>query len=188
MSRKTLIALGSNEFSVWGDATDTVLKATLRVAELAVSVPDCSPFYTTPAFPAGSGPAYVNAVMAIDTDQNPQELLAALHLIEAEAGRVRKTRWGQRTLDLDLIAVGDCVLPNAEGYLHWRDLPLDAQMSQAPTELVLPHPRMQDRTFVMVPLCDVAPDWVHPVTGLSARAICAALPAQDRADVVPIAP
>lgn len=187
MSRKTLIALGSNEFSVWGNARDTVLKATIRVAELASSGPDCSSLYTTPAFPAGSGPAYVNAVMAIATDQNPQELLVALHRIETEAGRVRKTRWGQRTLDLDLIAVGDCVLPDAEGYMYWRDLPLDAQMSQAPTQLVLPHPRMQDRAFVMVPLCDVAPDWVHPVTGLTARAICAALPAQDRAEVVQIA-
>ena len=60
------------------------------------------------------------------------------------------------------------------------------KLAKAPSELILPHPRMQDRAFVMVPLCDVAPLWVHPVTGLTAREICAALPAHDRAEVVPI--
>ncbi|MFT7106064.1 MAG: 2-amino-4-hydroxy-6-hydroxymethyldihydropteridine diphosphokinase [Yoonia sp.] len=185
MSRKTLIALGSNEFSVWGDARETVQKAIDRIAEIDSSAPDCSLLYTTPAFPSGSGPVFVNAVMAIATDLNPQDLLAALHRIEAEAGRVRETRWGQRTLDLDLIAVGDSILPDVAGYMHWRDLPLAAQMSHAPTQLILPHPRMQDRAFVMVPLCDVVPLWVHPVIGLTAREICAALPALDRAAVVP---
>jgi len=186
MSRKTLIALGSNELSVWGDARETVQKGIGQIAEIADSAPDCSQFYATPAFPAGSGPAFVNAVIAIETDLSPQNLLAALHTIEAEAGRVRETRWGQRTLDLDLIAMGDCVLPDLAEFMRWRDLPLAAQLAKAPSELILPHPRMQDRAFVMVPLCDIAPLWVHPVTGLTAREICAALPAHDRAEVVPI--
>ncbi|MFT6943844.1 MAG: 2-amino-4-hydroxy-6-hydroxymethyldihydropteridine diphosphokinase, partial [Yoonia sp.] len=174
------------ELSVWGDARETVQKAIDCIAEIVSSTPDCSPLYATPAFPAGSGPAFVNAVMAIETDLNPLDLLATLHQIEAEAGRIRETRWGQRTLDLDLIAMGDSVFPDVAGYMHWHDLPLAAQMSHAPAQLILPHPRMQDRAFVMVPLCDVAPRWVHPVTGLTAREIFAALPAHDRAAVVPI--
>lgn len=186
MSRKALIALGSNADSTWGDAFETVQKAIDYVAELATSAPDCSRFYATPAFPAGSGPDFVNAVVAIDSQLGAEDLLVALHQIETEAGRVRADRWGQRTLDLDLIALGDAVLPDAATFEHWRDLRLATQMSQAPTELILPHPRLQDRAFVLVPLCDVAPDWQHPVSGLTARDLCAALPAQDLATVVPI--
>jgi 2-amino-4-hydroxy-6-hydroxymethyldihydropteridine diphosphokinase len=188
ISRKTLIALGSNEESVWGDATLTVQKAMQRVSELAISAPSCSLLYNTPAFPARSGPAFVNAVMALDTDLSPQDLLAALHLIEAAAGRTRTTRWGQRTLDLDLIAMGERVLPDLPTFEHWRNLPQDAQTQQAPQTLILPHPRLQDRGFVLVPMMDVAPDWVHPVLGQTVRELCMALPAADRASVVPLTP
>jgi len=186
MSQKTLIALGSNEDSVWGDAKETVQKAMQRVSELAISAPVYSMLYATPAFPAGSGPAFVNAVMAFDTDLAPRALLAALHQIEAAAGRTRTTRWGQRTLDLDLIAMGAQVLPDHQTFDEWRNLPLDAQTKQAPKTLVLPHPRLQDRSFVLVPMVDVAPDWMHPVIGQTTRDLCAALPAKDRASVVPI--
>jgi 2-amino-4-hydroxy-6-hydroxymethyldihydropteridine diphosphokinase len=184
--QKTLIALGSNEDSVWGDATKTVQKAMQRVSELATSAPSCSILYNTPAFPARSGPAFVNAVMALDTDLAPQDVLAALHRIEAAAGRTRTTRWGQRTLDLDLIAMGDQVLPDLATFERWRNLPLAAQTEQTPQTLILPHPRLQDRGFVLVPLVDVAPDWVHPVLDRTARELCMALPAADRASVVPI--
>ena len=185
-SQKTLIALGSNEESVWGNARVTVQKAMLRVSELAVSAPICSMLYTTPAFPAGSGPAFVNAVMTFDAELSPHDMLAALHKIEAAAGRTRATRWGQRTLDLDLIAMGAQVLPDAETFDMWRNLPLDAQTKQTPDTLILPHPRLQDRSFVLVPMVDVAPDWMHPVLGRTARELCAALPTKDRASVVPI--
>ncbi len=186
ISQKTLIALGSNEDSIWGDAKATVQKAMQRVSELAISAPICSLFYTTPAFPAGSGPAFVNAAMAFNTELEPHDMLAALHQIEAAAGRTRTTRWGQRTLDLDLIAVGAQVLPDAETFDGWRNLPLDAQTKQTPETLILPHPRLQDRSFVLVPMVDVAPDWMHPVLRRTTRELCAALPAKDRASVVPI--
>ena len=186
MSQKTLVALGSNEKSLWGDAKETVQKAMQCVSELAVSSSSCSPFYATSAFPAGSGPAFVNAVMALDTDLDALSLLDALHQIEATAGRTRTTRWGQRTLDLDLIAMGGQVYPDLATFEAWRNLPLTEQTKQTPKGLILPHPRLQDRSFVLVPLCDVAPDWRHPVLGLTARDLCAALPANARAEVVPI--
>jgi 2-amino-4-hydroxy-6-hydroxymethyldihydropteridine diphosphokinase len=187
MCPKTLISLGSNQNSVWGDVSENVKKAVEIASKISLSTPSCSQFYATPAFPEGTGPDFVNAVIAIETDMSPQQMLDALHLIEAQADRQRVIRWGQRTLDLDLIAMGQHVCPSSEIYDQWRNLPLADQVKQAPDQLILPHPRMQDRAFVLVPLCDVAPDWVHPVLGHSARALCDALPAADRASVVPLA-
>jgi 2-amino-4-hydroxy-6-hydroxymethyldihydropteridine diphosphokinase len=82
--------------------------------------------------------------------------------------------------------MGDLVLPDAQTHRRWRELAPEDQARQAPDQLVLPHPRLQDRAFVLVPLCDVAPDWRHPVLGLTARALLAALPAADVAAVKPL--
>jgi 2-amino-4-hydroxy-6-hydroxymethyldihydropteridine diphosphokinase len=78
------------------------------------------------------------------------------------------------------------VLPDAATYQRWRDLPMAQQRSEAPDQLILPHPRLHERAFVLVPLCDVAPDWVHPVSGLSVAEMCAALPQGESAAVVPL--
>ncbi|KIN65278.1 2-amino-4-hydroxy-6-hydroxymethyldihydropteridine pyrophosphokinase [Sulfitobacter noctilucae] len=122
-----------------------------------------SAFYQTPAFPKGNGPDYVNAAALMDVTWSPEQTIAELHRIEAMFARSRDVRWGQRTLDLDLIAQGDLVLPDAKTHAIWRNLALKAQMQQVPDTLILPHPRLQERAFVLVPLADVAPDWVHPV-------------------------
>ena len=148
--------------------------------------PVLSRFFNTPAFPAGAGPDFVNAAIRIETRLSAQNMLAALHEIEVDAGRERKVRWGQRTLDLDLIAMADEVLPDAATYLHWRDLPLDQQAKAAPDQLILPHPRLQDRSFVLVPLADVAPDWVHPVLGQTVVEMRDARPEAELASVIPI--
>ena len=119
-----------------------------------------------------------------DPSLGPVDVLAHFHRVEAQFGRARDKRWGGRTLDIDLLAIGNAVLPDAATYATWRDLPLDQQSQRAPDQLILPHPRLQDRAFVLVPLMDVAPDWRHPVIGLTVRDMCAALPAADRDAVV----
>ena len=91
-----------------------------------------------------------------------------------------------RTLDLDLIALGDLVLPDPATHAAWRALPPDLQKMRAPDALILPHPRVQDRAFVLVPLADVAPDWTHPVLGLTVTAMLAARPVAERTEVVPL--
>lgn len=147
-----------------------------------------SRLYRTPCFPAGAGPDYVNAA-AVVTWRNviePAALLAAIHRIEAEFGRERLQRWGMRTLDIDLIAVGDSVLPDPATWKMWKDLPPAGQARRAPDRLILPHPRLQDRAFVLVPLADVAPDWRHPVLGRTIREMRDALSPEALAEVVPL--
>lgn len=185
-SKRTLIALGSNAASAWGDVATTVQKASAAIARLSDTPPVISRLFKTPAFPAGAGPDFVNAVIRIETRLSALDVLAALHEIEADAGRERTVRWGQRTLDLDLIAMADEVLPDATTHRYWRDLPLDQQVKVAPDELILPHPRLQDRSFVLVPLTDVAPDWVHPILDQTVLEMRDARPEAELASVIPI--
>ena len=139
-----------------------------------------SSFYHTPAFPAESGPDFVNAAVFVTAEWDAFEMLTKLHQIEADMGRIREKRWGQRTLDLDLIASADVVLPDVETHRFWRTLPLEDQLKKTPAQLILPHPRLQDRAFVIVPLAEIAPDWVHPVLDLSILQMLEALPQEDR--------
>jgi 2-amino-4-hydroxy-6-hydroxymethyldihydropteridine diphosphokinase len=182
-----LILLGSNTSS--GDILPAkfVLNGRQRLFQLLnLDADEFSGLYTSPAFPAGIGPDFVNAAMAIQTSVPPSDLLKILHKIEAEADRVRDTRWGPRTLDLDLIAYGSAVFPNVSIYTHWRDLPLNQQKIEMPGELILPHPRLQDRAFVLVPLAQVAPDWVHPILKRSVVQMRDALSASDVGAIRPM--
>jgi 2-amino-4-hydroxy-6-hydroxymethyldihydropteridine diphosphokinase len=142
-----------------------------------------SRLYRSAAWPPGSGPDFVNAVLAVRAPIGPESMLRRLHLLERRAGRLRAVRWGPRRLDLDLIAVDGLVRPDLATQSAWRRLPPDRQAREAPGRLVLPHPRLQDRAFVLIPMRDVAPDWRHPVTGRSVAAMAAALPAEARQDL-----
>ncbi|HET7591893.1 MAG TPA: 2-amino-4-hydroxy-6-hydroxymethyldihydropteridine diphosphokinase [Rhodanobacteraceae bacterium] len=104
-----------------------------------------SRLYRTPPWGVVDQPAFVNAAAALETSLAPRALLEALLAIEAGAGRVRGVRNGPRTLDLDLLAYGDCELREAG--------------------LTLPHPRLHERAFVLLPLADVAPGFDVPGQG-----------------------
>ena len=180
------IALGGNL-----NFRDVLPQATLAsaISELAAGpsrLRGVSRFFRTPCFPAGAGPDYVNAVVHIETTLSPEALLQELHRIEASHARQREQRWGMRTLDLDLIDLGSNVLPDQKRYDRWRTLPLDAQMQEVPEQLILPHPRVQDRAFVLVPLCDIAPDWCHPVLNKTAAELLETLPKAEIEAVIPI--
>lgn len=136
--------------------------------------------------PAGSGPDYANAAALIVTSLRPGELLDRLHAIEARFGRDRGTgRWSARILDLDLIALDDLVLPDAATQRGWVAMAADRQRAEAPDRLILPHPRMQDRAFVLAPLAEIAPGWRHPVSGLTVAGMLAALGPEALAGMVP---
>ncbi|WP_137125264.1 2-amino-4-hydroxy-6-hydroxymethyldihydropteridine diphosphokinase [Roseomonas sp. HF4] len=113
---------------------------------------------SAPIPPDPSAPPFVNGVALVDAALTPEALLAALHAIEAEAGRARPYPNAPRVLDLDLIDLGGRV-----------------RAGPAP---VLPHPRAHLRAFVLRPLAEVAPGWVHPVTGEAVEGLIAALAPQ----------
>ncbi|MEM7519926.1 MAG: 2-amino-4-hydroxy-6-hydroxymethyldihydropteridine diphosphokinase [Pseudomonadota bacterium] len=174
-----ILALGSNLASSAGAPPDTLRASLAELANRGAAIRAVSAYYSTPAFPAGNGPDFVNAAAVIRADWSPQKALAHFHAVEAQFARTRDERWGQRTLDIDLIAAGAVVLPDEATHAHWRTLDLAAQMRRVPDDLILPHPRLQDRAFVLVPLAQIAPNWVHPVLNRSVVQMLNALPQAD---------
>lgn len=150
-----LIALGSNLHSPAGAPRETIQAALASVAKRGIKIVQVSRFYVSEAWPNPSDPPYVNAVARIEAAISPKDLLGLLHEVETEFGRVRSERNAPRTLDLDLIDY-------------------DGQLLEG--DLELPHPRLLQRAFVLLPLRDVAPDWTHPVSGASVSESIAALP------------
>ncbi len=183
VGKKMVIAVGSNAPTHVGDSRSTVLAA-IKLLGDAFDDLRASKLYQTPAFPVGAGPDFINAACSFRTEKPADEVLSLLLSIETDFGRERLTRWGERTLDLDLIAAGDLVLPDLRAFNHWRNLPIEDQKVQTPDSIILPHPRIQDRAFVLVPMADVAPDWRHPVLGQTTTEMLAKLPASDRDEIL----
>ncbi|RYJ01537.1 MAG: 2-amino-4-hydroxy-6-hydroxymethyldihydropteridine diphosphokinase [Acetobacteraceae bacterium] len=157
-----LIALGAN----LPDRSGTPPLATCQAAAAALDglagwrLVALSRWYsTTPVPPIPGVPRFVNGVARLSGRGEPEALLAALQALEAAAGRERPYPNAPRVLDLDIIA-------------------FDQRRQETPA-LVLPHPRAHLRRFVLVPLADVAPGWVHPRLGLPVAALLAGLPAED---------
>lgn len=180
-----IIALGANLPHLDSSPLSSLKKALACLCEYGLDVIALSRFYQTASFPPGSGPDFINAaaMLSIPEQMSPHALLDVLHNVEARFARARKARWGARTLDLDLIAFGDTILPDIAGYNTWKNLAPDAQKNTSPQDLILPHPRLQDRAFVLVPLLEIAPNWVHPVLHKNVATLCAERPKAERADV-----
>ena len=137
------IALGSN----LGDSLNILESALQHLAQTPgiILLKVSSWYQTSPLGPAQ--PDYLNGCALLEVTLAPQAVLATLLSIEDQFGRVRQERWGARTLDLDLLLYGDRVLETAD--------------------LILPHPRMAERAFVLVPLAEIAPDLIDPRSGLT---------------------
>lgn len=184
--KRAVLAFGGNLPSDVGSTRETITAALASLGEAGAHIVRQSRYFETPCFPAGAGPNYVNLAVVVKTTCEAEEFLAQLHDLEAKFGRTRETRWAGRTLDIDLLSFEDLILPDLETYEYWADLPLEVQMKAAPSELILPHPRIQDRGFVLIPLCDVWPDWVHPVSGKTAQMLCDGLPASEIKGIKPL--
>ncbi len=181
-----IIGLGANLPSEIGAPKQTLCHALTLLEGADIEIQKVSKLYETPCFPADAGPDYVNAAAILLTGLSAPDLLSRLHAVEADLGRKRVTRWGQRTLDIDLLAYGEAILPDSAGFRHWFELGMEQQSKRAPEQLILPHPRLQDRAFVLVPLAEIAPDWRHPVLGRTAVQMRDDLNDEDIAQVKPV--
>jgi 2-amino-4-hydroxy-6-hydroxymethyldihydropteridine diphosphokinase len=152
-----LIAIGANLPSPAGTPPiETCRRAAAALGRLEFLA--LSRWYETAPVPPSGQPHYVNGAARLEGPVEPEVLLASLQKIEASEGRIRGEPNAPRTLDLDIVAIGELV----------RSSP----------DPVLPHPRAHQRAFVLVPLADVAPEWVHPVLRRSVRDLIAELPPQ----------
>ena len=184
---QALISLGANVASPGRSLVEMLESALESVAgREGITLLSRSRWFRTPAIPPGSGPDFVNAAAALDTALGPERVLAALHGAEAELGRVRQARWAPRVCDLDLIAMEDAVLPDRETLDRWMALDLGQAQTVVPPRLILPHPRMHARGFVLAPLADVAPGWRHPATGRTVAEMRDALPEDALAEIRPL--
>ncbi|MEZ5777669.1 MAG: 2-amino-4-hydroxy-6-hydroxymethyldihydropteridine diphosphokinase [Paracoccaceae bacterium] len=180
------IALGGNQGSPSGSPDRTLISAVLAIRCEVGNILAVSRLFRTPAHPPGAGPDFVNGAVLVQTSLDPEACLSALHGIEAGHARARKERWAARTLDLDLLMMADLVAPDAATQRRWAALPPDRQKSEAPERLILPHPRLQDRAFVLIPLAEIAPFWRHPLTGKTVADMAAALPEAEKAAISPL--
>ncbi len=154
-----LIALGSNLPGRFASPEAALQAAKLAIAARGIRIIAQSSTWITKPVPASDQPLYRNAVIAIATDYDPESLLKVLQDIEHDFGRERSVPNAARIIDLDLIAYNKVVIKSKD--------------------LILPHPRLEGRRFVLVPLMEFAADWRHPVTGISARDMANILPVDE---------
>jgi 2-amino-4-hydroxy-6-hydroxymethyldihydropteridine diphosphokinase len=144
-----LIALGSNLTGPWGTPRETLSRAIAEMHHHNIRILKVSTYIETVPFGITNQPNFVNAVISVKTALSPETLLRALHQIEARAGRKRLKRWGPRTLDLDILDYNGQVRKSARTDIK---------------PLVLPHPGIEQRSFVLAPLVEIASRWKHPIS------------------------
>ena len=155
-----LIGIGANIPSSFGPPRATCGAALAALARTGVNVVACSSWWRTAPVPVSTQPWFVNAVAAVATPLPPAGLLAVLLRVESAFGRVRGTPNADRVLDLDLLD-------------HHGTM---SQIEERGILLTLPHPRLHERAFVMLPLLEIDPGWRHPATGRTAEHLAGSLP------------
>jgi 2-amino-4-hydroxy-6-hydroxymethyldihydropteridine diphosphokinase len=141
---RAFLGLGSN----LGDRQRTLQQAVQEIGRLErTRLTAISPVYETEPFGVTDQPMFLNAALEVDTGLAPEAILPGLLRIERELGRTEGERWAPRVVDLDILLYDGLVRESVE--------------------LTVPHPGLSERRFVLVPLCDLDPDLVHPVSGLT---------------------
>ena len=160
---KYYIALGSNLETENMNRLEILNKALEYFPMFSISLVKVSSFWESKSYPNNNQPNFINAVSEVQSILNPYQTLCSLKKIEIILGRKVNSRWGSRVLDLDILASGSLILPNLRIFNRWLKMPLEEQVKNQPNKLILPHPRIQDRLFVLKPLSEIDPSWIHPV-------------------------
>ncbi|WP_169568928.1 2-amino-4-hydroxy-6-hydroxymethyldihydropteridine diphosphokinase [Sneathiella limimaris] len=156
-----IVALGANlNHPEYGSPQNTLTRAVKALEVAGLKIVKQSSWYGTAPVPISDQPWFINGVVQIETELDPEALLMLLHATEEEFGRVRTEKWAARILDLDLISYNDLVTVNRDQR----------------TGLVIPHPLMTERAFVLRPLSEILPNWADPVTGMDIKGLIAQLP------------
>lgn len=155
-----LIALGANLPSEKGLPAATIRAALEALPFKGIAIRRIAPFYLSPAWPDPGDPPFVNSVAQVETHHDPAQLLVIVKKMERAVGRISAPLNAPRPLDLDI-------------------LDYDGRIEGGPP--ILPHPRLHERGFVLVPLRDIVPEWRHPVLGRDVSELIDALPPQARA-------
>lgn len=155
---QTYLLLGSN----LGDRQRILRRATTMISQQVGPITALSSLYETAPWGVKEQPAFLNQVAEVQTDLAPEEVLRHVLEIEQRLGRVRYERWGARHLDIDILYFDSLVMDTAR--------------------LTIPHPRLHERRFTLVPLVELMPDYVHPVLGQTTLELLAACP--DEGEVV----
>lgn len=152
-----VIGLGSNLTTGKYSTSKEILEAAISLLiNKGLDVIKVSNFYETEPVPKSDQPWFVNAAICVETSLSANELLRTLHDVENELGRVRKERWEARIIDLDLLCYNNLIFPNETewSYKLSEDMPDGA---------IIPHIRLHERDFVLIPMNEIAADWMHPI-------------------------
>ena len=181
-----LISFGANIPGPLGCPAETLNLAFKEFQQQELLILKKSQIYSSLAFPDPKKPVYLNGCLQILVSCSPDDVLHRLKAIEKKMGRQTNHRWGPRICDLDLLSFESKVIPSPDVFNHWYKMPLKNQILEKPDELLLPHPRIQDRAFVLKPLLDVAAGWMHPVHKLTVQEMFNFLTKEERDSVIAI--
>jgi 2-amino-4-hydroxy-6-hydroxymethyldihydropteridine diphosphokinase len=161
-----LIGIGGNLTTPqFGSPPDLLADALVVLEAQDIRIATRSAWYRSEPVPRSDQPWFINAVASLTTGLSARDLLAVLQMVEGQFGRVRGKRNAVRTLDLDL-------------------LDYHGEVTET-TSLVLPHPRLHQRRFVLTPLAEIAPDWRHPLSGFTAEQLLSQLAAEQPVERLP---
>jgi len=160
MNQVILVSMGGNLPSACGAPRQTLCSAVGALEEGGLTNIRFSAIYQTTPVPASDQPDFINIAVQAKTQLSPALLLALFQATEKSFGRSPGERWSARTLDIDLLAYGQQVLPDLD---TWHGLANNPDPAATLDQPVVPHPRMHKRAFVLLPLMDIAPTWCHPV-------------------------
>lgn len=158
---KIYLSLGAN----LGDRQSTMVSAGELIRSRIGQLSSASSFYETAPWGVTDQPAFLNQVVEVETIQQPEDVLRHILEIEHELGRVRYERWGARVIDIDLLYFGEEVRDTAR--------------------LTLPHPRLHERKFVLIPMVEIAPDFIHPHLQKTQTALLSECPDTGEVTILP---